>query len=95
MTLIKDDTTKKYRYLVVRKIRTVHWNEKAAALTRSIEWVDWPSVCYDDVYNYLISMSSEYTHEMLKAYKDMDGYDFFMNGWINNIPVTLIDGSND
>ena len=68
--------------------------KQKGACTRSIEWVDWPSVCYPDVYNYLISTPSEYTHEMLKAYKSMDGYNFFMNGWISNILVTMIDGSN-
>ena len=68
--------------------------ERKDACTRSVEWVDWPNVFYPDVYNYLISTPSEYTHEMLKAYKSMDGYNFFMNGWINNILVTMIDGTN-
>ena len=33
-----------------------------------------------------------YTREMLKAYKTMDGYNFFVNGWVSNIVVTQIDG---
>ena len=41
--------------------------EQKDACTQSIEWVDWPNVCYPDVYNYLISTPSEDTHEMLKA----------------------------
>ena len=29
---------------------------------------------------------------MLKAYKSMDGYKFFVNGWVSNIVVTQIEG---
>ena len=29
---------------------------------------------------------------MLKAYKSMDGYNFFVNGWVSNIGVTQIEG---
>ena len=57
-----------------------------------VEWIDWPSVSYTDIYNYLINTPSEYTHEMLKAYKSMDGYNFFVNGWVSNIVVTQIEG---
>ena len=27
------------------------------------------------------------THEQLKAYKSLDGYNFFVNGWVTNISV--------
>jgi len=54
-----------------------------------VEWIDWPSVSYADIYNYLINTPSEYTHEMLKA---MDGYNFFVNGRVSNIVVTQIEG---
>ena len=57
-----------------------------------VEWIDWPSVSYADIYNYLINTPSEYTHEMLKAYKSMDGYNFFVNGWVSNVVVTQIEG---
>ena len=69
--------------------------ERKGGCTRSVEWVDWPSVCYGDIYNYLISTPSKYTHKMLNAYKSMDLYNFFMNGWINNILVTSIDSSSN
>ena len=29
---------------------------------------------------------------MLKAYKSIDGYNFFVNGWVSNIVVTQIEG---
>ena len=42
--------------------------ERKDACTRSVEWVDWPNVFYPDVYNYLISTPSEYTHEGLQEH---------------------------
>ena len=57
-----------------------------------MEWIDWPSVSYADIYNYLINTPSEYTHEKLKAYKSMDGYNFFVNGWVSNVVVTQVEG---
>jgi len=66
MMMIEDNTKRKYLYWVVEKIHTVEWNERAC--TQSLKWVDWPSICYGDVYNYLISTPSEYTHEILKVW---------------------------
>ena len=57
-----------------------------------VELIDWPSVSYANIYNYLINTPSEYTHEMLKAYKSIDGYNFFVNRWVSNIVVTQIEG---
>ena len=47
-----------------------------------VEWMEWPSVAYADIYNYLINTVSKYTHEMLKAYKSIVSYNFFVNGWV-------------
>ena len=44
-----------------------------------VEWIDWPSISYADIYNYLIN-------------KSMDGYNFFVNGWVSNVVVTQIEG---
>lgn len=65
---------------------------KGGCRSGCVDWMDWPSVSYADIYNYLINTPSEYTHEMLKAYKSTDGYNFFMNGWVNNILVTKPEG---
>ena len=31
---------------------------------------------------------------MLKAYKSIDGYNFFVNGWVSNIVVTQVEGKH-
>lgn len=54
----------------------------------SLEWYEWPDVTYPDIYNYLINTSSFCTHEQLKAYKSMDGYNFFSSGWVSN-PIVI------
>ena len=43
-----------------------------------------------DVYNYLVVTVSLYTREQLKAYKSLDGYNFFINGWVNSVAVLPI-----
>ena len=50
--------------------------------------MNWPDVTYADVYNYLILTSSRLTYNQLKAYKSLEGYNHFINGWVNNITVT-------
>ena len=42
---------------------------------------------YPDIYNYLINTPSFCTREKLKAYKSMDGYNFFCSGWVSNLTV--------
>ena len=46
----------------------------------------WPEV---DIFNYLISTTSPYTREQLKAYKSMDGYNFFIQGWVGKAEVLV------
>ena len=52
-----------------------------------VDWYEWPEVTYADIYNFLINTTSYCTHEQLKAYKSLDGYNFFVNGWVTNIDV--------
>ena len=59
------------------------------ALVTAVEWMNWPDVTYADVYNYLI-LTSSLTYNQLKAYKSLEGYNHFINGWVTNVTVTEI-----
>ena len=40
---------------------------------------------YGDVYNFLINAPSPYTKEELKAFKSLEGYQFFLSGWVGKL----------
>ena len=47
--------------------------------SNSLDWIHWPEVTYPDIYNYLI-LTPGITHEQLKAFKSMEGYNFYISG---------------
>ena len=55
-----------------------------------VEWQHWPEVEYADIYNYLVATPSAYTQDQLKAYKSLDAYNFFANGWVANVLVASV-----
>ena len=61
----------------------LHWEHS----TLKEEWQNWPKVEYPDIYNFLIQSPSIYTGESLKAYKSLDAYNNYMNGWIDKATV--------
>ena len=67
-----------------------HLENPKAKVDGILEWNHWPNVSYADVCNYLILTPSLYTHEQLKAYKSLDGYNFNANGWVNDVNVTSV-----
>ena len=73
-----------------QKIHIVFWKIQVVLLVTVLNGVNGgPDVIlYADVYNYLILTPSTYTHEQLKAYKSLDGYNFFINGWVSSVMVT-------
>ena len=62
---------------------------KSGDTSASVEWTNWPDVSYADLYNYLI-LSPGFSHEQLKAYKSLEGYNHFVNGWVSSIKVTVV-----
>ena len=91
-----EDVIKRYK----EKLKLVDYSEDPFCLLETktstnadiLDWHQWPDVLYADIYNYLIGTTSEYTHEHLKAYKSLGGYNYFVNGWINNLSVRKSNG---
>ena len=53
------------------------------------QWLDdvskWPTVEFGDVYTYLIDSVGNFTKEKLKAYKSLEAYNYFYNGYVRTV----------
>lgn len=54
----------------------------------------YPSIQYPDIVNYLVLQTSWVTGSQMKAYKSMEGYNFFVSGWVNTILTKPVAGTN-
>jgi hypothetical protein len=43
---------------------------------------NWPTVEYGDIWQYLIDTPGKHTKSKMKAYKSLDGYNFFLSGHV-------------
>ena len=68
----------------------LNWQSEA-----SIDWQLWPDVEYSNIFNYLIESPSVYTGESLKAYRSIDGYNYFVSGWVESVCVVEIRSCKD
>lgn len=52
-------------------------------------WCDdmtkWPELQFGDVYTYLINTKGLFTKEKLKAYKSLEAYNYFYNGYVRTV----------
>ena len=55
----------------------------------SVEWTNWPDISWPDIYKYLI-LTPGVTHDQLKAYKSLEGYNFYVNGKVSNLVITEV-----
>ena len=44
-----------------------------------------PDIYWPDIYNYLIEYPSVFSKEGLKAYKSLEGYNFFISGLVQEV----------
>ena len=91
---LKTRYEEKMRLVGCREDPYSRFESKAKSSTsNSIDWTCWPEVTYPDIYNYLI-LTPGVTHGQLKAFKSMEGYNFYINGKVSSINVTKLPSKN-
>ena len=60
----------------------------------SEDLADYPSFEYPDIVSYLVLQTSWITGQLVKAYKSMDAYNFFVSGWVDTIFTKPVPGTD-
>lgn len=86
------DQISRERY--VNKIKLIGARDPYTIGTK--EWRDdpdiFPDVTYPDIVNYLVFQQSVYSLEDLKAYKSLESYNYFINGWVKEVKCLEVNG---
>jgi len=81
------------------KYKIIHLGQDPYTMPPEI-WVSsdnasiYPEVTYPDIYNYFINPPSPYTEDQLKAYKGLEAYIYFKDGWVRSFIAPTRSASN-
>ena len=85
------DYTAKKRY--VEKLKVDGSELKDPYSIAESQWTEdmkaWPEIHFGDIYTYLIDTKGIYTKEKLKAYKSLEAYNYFFNGYVRTVLFCL------
>ena len=81
---LEEEPQARYRekLAMLGKMKDPYFTINHASSEESMDWQTWPSVEYPDIYNYFVATPSSYTKQELKAYKSLEGYNYFVDGWV-------------
>lgn len=86
------DYTAKKRYLEKLKVDGSVSLKDPYSIAES-QWTEdmkeWPEIHFGDLYTYLINTKGIYTKEKLKAYKSLEAYNYFFNGYVRSVLFCL------
>ena len=55
----------------------------------------WPTMEFGDLYSYLVNTEGTYTKESLKAYKSLEAYNYFFNGYVRTVYYYDVGSTSD
>ena len=55
----------------------------------------WPTMEFGDLYSYLVNTEGTYTKKSLKAYKSLEAYNYFFNGYVRTVYYYDVGSTSD